>query len=68
MEILLHEFNPEANYTLSTLTASDVIKSSSMAKVLSYNAFNVGNSAQKVGTILLLSYQALFHRPSRIVA
>ncbi len=51
------KFNPEANHTLSTPTVSVDIKSSGMAKVLPCIA---GKSAQKVGTILPLSYQPLY--------
>ena len=54
---LLQEINLEANHTLSTLIASVDTTSGSMAKVLSCNA---GECAQKVGTILPLSYQALY--------
>ena len=54
---LLQEFNPEANHTLSTPIVSVDTKSSGMAKVLQCIA---GKSAQKMGTILPLSYQPLY--------
>ena len=50
------EFNPEANHTLFTPTVSVDTTSSGMARVLSCIA---GKSAEKVGTILPLSYQPL---------